>query len=136
MTKSRQAKSPAANTAAKHARTKNGDPRLPAVGTTIVRPNKGTEHRIKVLEDGFELDGKETFRSLTGLARRVTGHAATSGPAWVGLTKEAAKEVAPEETPAAPKKRASSVRRAARDPQPELAATVETAESGSEATSA
>jgi len=33
--------------------THERDPRLAAVGTMIVRPFKGTEHRIEVLEAGF-----------------------------------------------------------------------------------
>lgn len=64
------------------------DPRLPAAGTTIVRPYKGKEHRIKVLADGFEHEGTH-YRSLTALARVITGYKAISGPAWAGIAERA-----------------------------------------------
>jgi hypothetical protein len=106
-------------------RTRERDPRLPAAGTVIVRTYKGKDHRVKVLADSFELDGT-SYRSLTALARAVTGYAAISGPAWVGLTKDVAaspmKDAAKESdaSPAATRvpKRAAKVRRAARDPAP------------------
>jgi hypothetical protein len=101
------------------------DPRLPAAGTVIVRTYKGKDHRVKVLADSFELDGT-SYRSLTALARAVTGYAAISGPAWLGITKETAaspKKDAAKESDASPAttrapKRAAKVRRAGRDPQP------------------
>ena len=118
-------KTPATAQTQKTPRTRERDPRLPAAGTVIVRTYKGKEHRVKVLEDSFELDGK-TYRSLTALAKFVTGYAAISGPAWAGLTGPRAatpKPVAAPETPAEPTKtratkRAAKVRRAGRDPQP------------------
>jgi len=90
----------------------------------IVRTYKGKDHRVKVLENSLEYEGT-THRSMTALARAVTGYAAISGPAWLGLTKgkTATKLDAAKETPAAPAKtrapkRAATVRRAGRDPKP------------------
>jgi len=48
------------------------DPRLPKVGTTITKEWHGKKLLVRVLEDGFEYDGKP-FRSLSGLARHITG---------------------------------------------------------------
>ena len=46
------------------------------------------EYGDRKLMDSFELDGK-TYRSLTALAKFVTGYAAISGPAWAGLVSNA-----------------------------------------------
>jgi len=48
------------------------DPRLPKAGTTITREWHGKKYLVRVLDDGFEYDGKP-FRSLSGLARHITG---------------------------------------------------------------
>lgn len=48
------------------------DPRLPPPGATIVRVHKGVEHRVTVLDDGFEYNG-ERHQTLSQLARRITG---------------------------------------------------------------
>lgn len=50
------------------------DPRLPPVGSAIVRKYKGKTVRIVVLEDGegFEHDG-DRYASLTAIAKKVTG---------------------------------------------------------------
>lgn len=71
--------------APKPTRTAERDPRLPAVGTTIVRPYKGKDIRVKVLADGFEFEGTH-YRSLTKCALVATGYAAISGPAFFRLT--------------------------------------------------
>jgi hypothetical protein len=63
------------------------DPRLPAIGTTITRHYKGRDLKIKVLADGFELDGQH-FSSLSALAKHVVGYG-VSGFAFVGLWKQA-----------------------------------------------
>lgn len=42
------------------------------VGTTIVKNYKGTDYTIRVLEEGFELNGK-WFKSLSGMAKDITG---------------------------------------------------------------
>jgi hypothetical protein len=41
-------------------------------GTQIVREYQGVEHRVTVLEDGFEYAGKP-YRSLSAIARTITG---------------------------------------------------------------
>ena len=49
------------------------DPRLPAVGTVITRKHGGVEHQVTVLDDGgFEYKG-ERHRSLSKIARLISG---------------------------------------------------------------
>ena len=48
------------------------DPRVPPVGTVIKRAYQGIEHRVIVLENGFEYEGR-TYKSLSGIARKITG---------------------------------------------------------------
>lgn len=88
-------KSVAPATTQKATRTRDRDPRLPAAGTTLTRNYKGKEYRVKVLADGFEHEGKP-YRSLTALAREITGYPAISGPAWWGIAER------PAATPKAP----------------------------------
>jgi hypothetical protein len=78
-------KSPAAKTP-KAAPARERDPRLPAPGATLTRTYKGKEHRVTVLDAGFRFDGKD-WRSLTAIARAVTGYPAISGPAWFGVAE-------------------------------------------------
>jgi hypothetical protein len=66
--------------------TKDRDPRLPAPGATLARTYKGKEYRVTVLDAGFRYDGKD-WRSLTAIARAVTGYPAISGPAWFGIAE-------------------------------------------------
>lgn len=48
------------------------DPRLPAPGTVLTRSHGKTEHRVGVLDEGFEYKGKP-YRSLSKIAREITG---------------------------------------------------------------
>lgn len=48
------------------------DLRLPAAGTSITRKYKGRTLEVRVLQDGFEFDGKR-FKSLTAVAKEITG---------------------------------------------------------------
>jgi len=52
----------------------HNDPRIPPPGSAIVREYKGRKIRVIVLADheGFEFEG-ERFRTLSAIARRVTG---------------------------------------------------------------
>jgi hypothetical protein len=52
--------------------TRARDPRLPAVGTVLTRVHGTTEHRVTVLDDGFEYRG-ERYSSLSKIARVITG---------------------------------------------------------------
>ena len=61
------------------------DPRLPASGTTIVRPYKGKDVKVAVLEDGFRWEGK-AYRSLSALASAITGAKSINGFFWFRLT--------------------------------------------------
>jgi len=55
------------------------DPRLPPPGTVLTRAHDGVEHRVTVLADGFEYQGKR-YRSLSQIARLITG------TSWNGFT--------------------------------------------------
>jgi len=57
-------------------------------GTRLLREWQGRTHTVIVLDDGIEYDG-ERYRSLTQIARRITG-AHWSGPRFFGLRKAVA----------------------------------------------
>lgn len=59
------------------------DPRLPAPGTVLRRPYRGTQHEVTVLQDGFQY-GDQHYRSLSRVARVITG-TPWSGPLFFGL---------------------------------------------------
>ncbi|MDP3791253.1 MAG: DUF2924 domain-containing protein [Candidatus Omnitrophota bacterium] len=48
------------------------DRRLPMPGTLITKNYKGVEIRVKILEKGFEYNGK-TYKTLTAIAKEITG---------------------------------------------------------------
>jgi hypothetical protein len=54
-------------------------------GTTLLREWKGQTHRVTVLEEGFEYDGRN-YKSLTAVTRKITG-IGWSGPLFFGLRK-------------------------------------------------
>jgi hypothetical protein len=56
-------------------------------GARLVREWHGRTHSVVVTEEGFEFEGK-LYRSLTGIAREITG-AAWSGPRFFGLARAA-----------------------------------------------
>ena len=61
-------------------------PRMPIrVGTVLVREHAGVLHRITVVADGFEWDGR-IFCSLSGVARAITG-VSWSGRRFFGLDR-------------------------------------------------
>ena len=53
-------------------RRRDPDPRVPPPGTILEREHKGKAVRAKVLENGFEYEGK-AYRSLSAIAREATG---------------------------------------------------------------
>ena len=63
------------------------DPRLPMPGSTIWRNYKAKTIVVKVLNDGFEYDGRQ-FSSLSAIAGEITG-SRWNGFAFFGLEKEA-----------------------------------------------
>ncbi len=70
----------------------SADDRLPMPGTLLKRDYKGKTIQVRVLPKGFDFEG-EIYRSLSGVARRVTG-AHWNGFHFFGLpkpSKEAAK---------------------------------------------
>lgn len=60
------------------------DPRLPAVGTEIVRTYKDREYRVTRLEDRFTFEGRD-YPSLSKIAREIIGGAQVNGFAFFGL---------------------------------------------------
>lgn len=54
-----------------------------AAGTRLLREWQGQTHHVTVLPQGYEYNG-ETYRSLTAIARLITG-TAWSGPLFFGL---------------------------------------------------
>jgi Protein of unknown function (DUF2924) len=44
----------------------------PIVGTRLVREHDGVEHRVTVLQGGYEYEGRR-YRSLSAIARAITG---------------------------------------------------------------
>ncbi len=62
------------------------DRRLPPPGSVLTREWRGNQVVVKILESGFEYDGR-LFRSLSAVAQAVTG---TSWNGWTffGLAKE------------------------------------------------
>ena len=65
------------------------DPRLPRQGTVLVRPYRGRDLRVLVLEDGFEWNARR-FASLSETARAITGQH-WSGWLFFGLTQRSRK---------------------------------------------
>ncbi len=57
----------------------------PTVGQEIVRSYKGRDVRVTVIEGGFEYE-RQSYPSLTAVARAVTGAASISGPGFFRLT--------------------------------------------------
>jgi hypothetical protein len=63
------------------------DSRLPMAGTLLTRDFKGRTYIVKVLDDGFEYDGRQ-YRSLSAIAIEITG-TRWNGFLFFGLTREA-----------------------------------------------
>ena len=63
-----------------------GTLRVPKVGQKLTRTYRGTEHIVEVVEGGFRYNGS-VHKSLTALAKEITGYKAISGPAFFGLWK-------------------------------------------------
>ena len=51
----------------------------PVVGAQLIREWQGVEHKVTVLLDGFEWEGRR-YKSLSAVARGITG------TRWNGLT--------------------------------------------------
>jgi hypothetical protein len=65
------------------------DPRLPAPGTIMRRSFKGRNLEVKVIEDGFEFEGRR-YQSLSAIASEVAG-SRWNGFAFFGLDGNARK---------------------------------------------
>jgi hypothetical protein len=64
----------------------NHDSRLPMPGSIIVKEHRGTTVTVRVLDDGFEYDGRR-FASLSAIAKEITG-TKWNGFLFFGLVKE------------------------------------------------
>ena len=64
---------------------KERDGRLPAVGTVITKTYRGQTIEVKVLENGFEYQGK-TYKSISRMAMEIVKRP-ISGYVFFGLSK-------------------------------------------------
>lgn len=64
---------------------KKWDGRLPAVGTVITKTYHGQTIKVKVLENGFEYQGK-TYKSISSVAMEIVKRP-ISGYVFFGLSK-------------------------------------------------
>jgi hypothetical protein len=55
----------------------------PVVGAQLIREWQGVEHKVTVLADGFEWEGR-WYKSLSAVARAITG-TRWNGPVFFGL---------------------------------------------------
>jgi len=62
------------------------DPRLPLPGSLLFKDYKGQTYVVKVLDEGFEFDGRR-FRSLSAIAQAITG-TKWNGHLFFGLRRE------------------------------------------------
>jgi hypothetical protein len=62
---------------------------LPRRGAILVREWQGTTHHVTVVDDGFLWDGR-TYRSLSGIARAITG-TNWNGPRFFGMREISSK---------------------------------------------
>ena len=62
------------------------DPRLPPAGTTLTREYQGRAVSVKILQNGFEYDGR-IYDSLSSIASAATG-TRWNGFAFFGLNKK------------------------------------------------
>jgi hypothetical protein len=67
----------------------DNDHRLPPPGSILTRNYKGESLQVKVLEDGFEFEGK-TFKTLSAVAKAITG-SHCNGFHFFRLNREAAR---------------------------------------------
>lgn len=65
--------------------TKERDSRLPVVGTVITKTYHGQTFEVKVLENGFEYQGKN-YKSISRVAMEIVKRP-ISGYVFFGLTK-------------------------------------------------
>jgi hypothetical protein len=66
----------------------NQDGRLPMPGSLLMKEHKGETHVVKVLDNGFDYDGR-LYRSLSAIAQEITG-TKWNGFLFFGIAKEAA----------------------------------------------
>jgi Protein of unknown function (DUF2924) len=62
---------------------------LPRSGTILVREWQGTTHHVTVGDEGFLWNGR-TYRSLSGIARTITG-TNWNGPRFFGMREISSK---------------------------------------------
>jgi hypothetical protein len=64
------------------------DTRLPMPGSLLMKEHKGVTHVVKVLDSGFDYDGR-LYRSLSAIAQEITG-TKWNGYLFFGIAKEVA----------------------------------------------
>jgi len=69
------------------------------VGTVLRRTYKGREYVAEVLHDGRIMCNGQVYRSLTELAKNITGQTAISGPRFFGVAERGKRGVAIAPTP-------------------------------------
>lgn len=62
------------------------DPRMPRTGAEIVKVYRGLQLRVRVCDAGFEWNDRP-FKSLTAIAKCVTGQPFINGKLFFGVTK-------------------------------------------------
>ncbi|MDE3037377.1 MAG: DUF2924 domain-containing protein [Pseudomonadota bacterium] len=70
---------------ANNAPYKPGNKNRPPIGAILVREHRGIEHRVRVLKDGFDYNGK-IYKSLTAVASNIAG-VHWNGPMFFGLRR-------------------------------------------------
>lgn len=58
----------------------------PPIGAILVREHGGVEHRVKVIKDGFEYNGR-VWKSLSAVASHIAG-VHWNGPMFFGLRRK------------------------------------------------
>ena len=53
-------------------KTRGRDTRLPITGTVIAKDYRGKKHQVRILDNGFEYEGK-IYKHLTAIAEKITG---------------------------------------------------------------
>jgi hypothetical protein len=66
----------------------NHDSRLPMPGSLLMKEHKGETHVVKVLDSGFDYDGR-LYRSLSAIAQEISG-TKWNGYLFFGIAKEVA----------------------------------------------
>lgn len=84
-----------------------------AAGQKLTREYKGKSYEVDVRADGFMMDGKP-YRSLTAVAKKITGYSSISGTQFFGLANVERKAPEAAKAAAQPKPKAPAEKRPAK----------------------